>query len=261
MAGAVTPGSSKYAPPGYVWDAQAGGYVPANRINPNTRQTYGTGQQAALDASMGKAPQPTVNGLLPGPVGSSSSGVGTWPPGGSGSGGGGGISGSPGSGAAATPANPWQNEIQSLISELRQPQPSTPSTITPVTGGGEGGGPYDMAAERATYGRAKERTALATQAALRSMREQMAARGISGSGIEAEAMGNVYTAGLGELADTDRTLAEGQAGRAFAAEQSNIDRLIQQMQFNANTQNTGSSNSAQERLARLGLMAQLMKLY
>lgn len=264
MAGAAVGRPEDYMTrQGFIYDADAGGYVNGKSINPKTGRAYSDGNTTnpTLDSRGLRVPRRphelrTPEQHLEPTYGSGYGGAG----GGSGYGYGGGGGGGSAPGSGSQPAsNPWQNEIQSLISELRSSQPSTPTTAPIV--GGTGGSPYDMAAETAAYGRAKERTGLATQSALKSMREQMAVRGISGSGIEAEMMGDVYNAGLGDLAETDRQLAEKRAGRAFTAEQSNIDRLIQQQQFNANTINAGTAGSAQERLARLGLMAQLMKLY
>lgn len=96
--------------------------------------------------------------------------------------------------------------------------------------------PADLASENAGYGRAKERTGLAMQSALKGLRGAMASRGISGSGIEATGTASVYGGGVGDLAETDRQMAEQGAGRAFTANQSALDRAEQARQANMQNQ-------------------------
>jgi hypothetical protein len=93
--------------------------------------------------------------------------------------------------------------------------------------------PYDRAAESAIYGRAKERTGQAMQAALKGLQSQMAQRGITGSGIEGDKTTELFGAGLGELSDIDAQMAHEAAGRAFQGEQLNVDRRGRTNEFNA----------------------------
>lgn len=179
-----------------------------------------------------------------------------------GTGGGGGSTGSGGggygSGGGGGSTNPLTAEIERLIAEIRGgTQPNVHPQLPGIVDGGPNG--YDPAATRASYARAKERTGLAAQSAMRSLRESMGQRGISGSGIEAEMTGRIHEAGLGELADHDRGMAEAEAGRAFQAGQSRIDRLINQYQFNANLQNNSQQQTWQNNLSKWSLLAQLMR--
>ena len=75
--------------------------------------------------------------------------------------------------------------------------------------GGQGGGTTapagmaagDVAAEDAAFARAKDKIGAVNESAKRSLSESMASRGISGSGVEAQQLGNVEAAGAGQLAD------------------------------------------------------------
>lgn len=96
--------------------------------------------------------------------------------------------------------------------------------------------PEELAAENASYGRAKERTGLAMQGALKGLRGVMASRGIGGSGIEASETGKVFSGGLGELADTDRQMAEQGATRAFTAGQAGLDRAEKAREYDQDAQ-------------------------
>jgi hypothetical protein len=119
----------------------------------------------------------------------------------------------------------------------------------------------DPAADRAQYGKAKERIGLALQSALRGLRESMASRGIGGSGIEGQEMGDLFASGLGQLADTDRQLAEQRAGRAFTAGQSDTDRVIQQQQFNAGQQTAAEQARLASRNRNMEMLLQIARSY
>lgn len=149
--------------------------------------------------------------------------------------------------------------ITELINQIRSTNPPTYQApqIDVTTSGAKGGSPYDMAGENAAYGAAKERTGLATQAALKSLREQLSSRGIGGSGIESEMTTGLIKGGLGELANTDRQLAEQRAGRAFTAGQADTDRTIDQNKFNASLTDKALSGVPNYNLSRYGLLAQL----
>lgn len=113
--------------------------------------------------------------------------------------------------------------LAAIAAQLQQStgySPSGTTTPPPV----EGASPEELAAENAGYGRAKERTGLAMQSAMKGLRGAMASRGISGSGIEASGMADVYGGGVGALAETDRTMAEGSAQRSFTRNEANKDR-------------------------------------
>lgn len=73
----------------------------------------------------------------------------------------------------------------------------------------------------ATYGRAQEQTGLATQSALKQLRELMAFHGRGGgSGVQAHEEAGLLSRGLGDLAETSRTQAEQGAGQAFQSRES-----------------------------------------
>jgi hypothetical protein len=72
------------------------------------------------------------------------------------------------------------------------------------------------AAAAAAMGRAKDTSAAATSTALRQLRDNMASRGIEGSGIEAELANQIRTAGAGQVGEAARDLATGAAQRAQA---------------------------------------------
>ena len=130
----------------------------------------------------------------------------------------------------------------------------TPGGGAPLGAGGPVGSAtpsYDPAADAATYGRAKESTGMAMQAALRGLREAMASRGISGSGIEARGTADIFGQGVGALAETDRQLAEGTASRGFTAGESARNRNEGARQFNV---------SAGQREREMGLNEQARRL-
>jgi len=153
-----------------------------------------------------------------------------------------------------------RSALDALAEEIRggyQPERvAAPDIIT--SGSTE---PYDRAAETASYGRAKERTGLAAQAAMKGLRGQMSRRGIGGSGIEGEATGRLFEAGLGDLAETDRTLAEGAAGRAFTAEQANTDRRIGQTRYNTDLERWYQDANIDAQGRRMSLLAQIYGSY
>lgn len=83
-----------------------------------------------------------------------------------------------------------------------------------------------LSADAAVRGRAQERTGLATQSALRQLREIMASRGMGGSGLEAHETGRLVASGLGDLAETDRQQAEAGAARSFQSTQTRHQQAI-----------------------------------
>jgi len=78
-------------------------------------------------------------------------------------------------------------------------------------GGGPGGGApsstQDQAVEDAVWARAKDKIGQSNEASLRGLSEEMAARGIKGSGIEAERLGALGASGRGDLASVAATQA------------------------------------------------------
>lgn len=84
------------------------------------------------------------------------------------------------------------------------------------------------AAEAAAYGRAKDRIGLNAQAGLRAMQGLMAARGISGSGIEAALSEGTVGAALGQLGEVARDQAITGLQRDWAVEDRDWAGNIQQ---------------------------------
>lgn len=78
--------------------------------------------------------------------------------------------------------------------------------------------------DSSTYGRAKERTGLATQAALKGLREQLSSRGLLGGGGERRGVADIVMRGQSELGETDRQIAERGAEREFTARESGKNR-------------------------------------
>ncbi len=117
-----------------------------------------------------------------------------------------------------------QSLIRNMFGEINTPGSSTPgtATATPPTGSTAPAGATD--ADRAYYTRAKESTGNAMQAAMRGLDEDMNRRGISGSGIQAQGLTELYEGGLGELAEADRDLAEGGAERAYQSNEAALSR-------------------------------------
>lgn len=96
--------------------------------------------------------------------------------------------------------------------------------------------------QSATYGRAKEQTGLETQAALKQLRELMAFHGRGGgSGVQAHEERQLLQGGLGDLAETDRQMAEAGASRDFQARESGKNR-----EFSAAESGLRSAMSAPE---------------
>jgi hypothetical protein len=233
-------------------------YDGQTQFNPETRETSSYSQDAggmvspamsALLASGGAVADPAnqrINILGGGSSLSDSLGVG------GGSGG--------GSGPRPAAPGPDTSGLQALISEIRSgPKGYTPEQ-TPIVRSGSESMPYEMDAERSAYGAAKERVGQSTQAAMRGLREQMAKRGLTGSGIEGEALTGLFRGGLGELANADRQMVGERAGRAFTAEQANTDREINQRQYNTGSVNRAREHESSDFLARMGLIAQLQRM-
>lgn len=253
--GMVLGGRNTKCPDGLIYNAKAGGCVNRMSTDPDTGRSYGDSENYVGTKDQRCPPGSEFwsddNGMRTGcrPIGGTGGGY---------AGGGGATGGGAGSfGSGGGSANPWAAQIEQLINEIRGGTAPNGNQLAPIVDGGPDG--YDPAASRASYGRAKERTALATQSAMRTLRESMAQRGISGSGIEGDLTGRLTEAGLGELADHDRAMAEGEAGRAFQAGQSRIDRLINQYQFNTNVANNSMQQTWGNNLSKWSLLAQLMR--
>lgn len=258
-------GTRRGGPPGTVWDPELGAFVTPQQ---QARQTQS--RQAAKAAVGGNtyrkdpATGEVTTGYQPPVPGSGY--LGTAPQYGSGRSGylpasttrGVAAGGSSGGDAAN---HRRESALSALESQVRQSMASQGQTTAPppvVTSGGADG---DPAAESAAYGQARERIGLALQSALRGLRESMGARGLGGSGIEGEALGDLFEGGLGELADVDRQLAEVGAGRAFQASQADTDRRIQQQQFNSSqlAQQEAARRASQDR--SLDLLLQIARSY
>lgn len=166
-------------------------------------------------------------------------------------------------GTASASADDAQRKaaIDSLMAQIRSMQGGYTAPQIPVVTSKKDNDPYDAAAENASYAAARERTGLAMQAALKGLHSSLAQRGIVGSGIDADKTADVYSGGLGDLAATDRQLAEQRADRAFTAEQSNTDRIIGQNEFNVGQQATALQAQQQQALARLQMMLSATGLY
>lgn len=253
---------------GFIFDPTAGGFVNRNSVNPATGKPYGAPggmpSQAQSNPALNQwgskfnpATQSYTYGVnqqnagSPLPIGA---GGGYGAGGDYGGGGGGG-----GTRAASPSAAGNTDQITQLINEIRSAQPPQyTAPQIPITTSGGGGTPYDQRAENAAYGAAKERTGMATQSALKALREQLNSRGLGeGSGLEGEMTTGLIRGGLGELASTDRQLAEARANRAFTAGQSDTDRTISQNEFNAGLQDKALSGIPSFNLSKWGLLAQL----
>lgn len=142
-----------------------------------------------------------------------------------------------------------QNALNALLAEIRgKPQPVR---LSPTPAPEREGDPYDRTAESAAYTSAKERTGLAMQSALKGLRGVARGRGISGSTIEGDLIQKLFGQGLGELAGTDRQLAEKFADRSFDAENMDLSRLTQHSQFSDSFRNTQEDRAQQAALAEL----------
>jgi hypothetical protein len=134
--------------------------------------------------------------------------------------------GGTGSGAgsrATTSGNPFD-----LWSEFAKAQANVPQVSSPRASLSDAD---NAAAEAAAFGRAKDRTGLATQGLLRSIRNQMARRGISGSGIEADMTGDALMGGFGEIGEVIRDQAiEGLQRRYDMADQTYQGEITQRGQ-------------------------------
>lgn len=286
MAGASGNGMA-----GLVYRADLGGYVNAKSIDPKTGQPYGSGGGGAVSSGMAggsiASGRSTVGSIQPrgtttttNPDGSTTTTESGWYTDASGqlkyqpsksvtaAGTGGGYGGASGGGSragggsyassSATGGN--SAEIERLIAEIRST--SNPTADAPQIPGPSPSPSYDPAADRATYGAAKERTGLATQAALRALRESLNQRGLvdqggRNSGIEAELTQGLIRGGLGELANTDRQLAETGAQRQYDAGQRDIDRTIDVNKFNASSILSAQGRPSTYNLSKWSLLAQL----
>lgn len=117
-------------------------------------------------------------------------------------------------------------------------------------GGGGGGGGWTPAADTASYGRAKDNTGLALRSSVKGLDEEMNARGIFGSGIHGDQIEELMGKGLGELAETDRQLAEGSARRGYESAEARAAREWQSGE-NARDRAAQKTNSRLDALLRL----------
>ncbi len=121
--------------------------------------------------------------------------------------GGGGAGGRTGSGGSAPYRGTGQPQAMPTVQEIQQylPAPVPHATLPPRI---EHPSRVDRsAAEAAAFGRAKDTVGQSTQGALKALRRQMSARGISGSGLESAGISDVVTRGEGELGDVARDQA------------------------------------------------------
>lgn len=89
-------------------------------------------------------------------------------------------------------------------------------SMPPIQGYSPGGG-YE-AARSAAYGRAKDEIGQSTGAALRDVGDIMSARGLLGTGAEAQAIGDVYGQAQGALGEVGRDIATQRERRAAEVE-------------------------------------------
>lgn len=132
---------------------------------------------------------------------------------------------------------------------------------------------FDPAAEAAIYGKAKEKIGQQGSAALRSLRNALGARGISGGGSERALTSGIYDKMQGELSDTDRAIATDSANKAWQAEQMNSEqgfeagqanaaRNEQVQEFNATAKNAAALQAQQLQNSRISqLIAAFGSLY
>ena len=239
-------GKDPLAPAGTQYNARAGGYtalppeIGTGAHASSTQPKFTTSPMGEVFQYNDKSGGWDLRGTMPGIDG-----------------GGGGSRASGGSGGAGTRDT---TDIDRLIDEIRSSGGDYEPPQIPVTTSGDMHKPYDEAAQSAQYGAAKERTGLAMQAAMRGLKANMLQRGITGSGIDADKMGDIYGAGLGQLASTDRQMAEESSDRAFTAEQSNTDRTIRQNTTNADYLERQRLTKAQEWERKLEMISRLTSL-
>ncbi len=145
-------------------------------------------------------------------------------------------------------ANQIAAMFQQALSGLQSQQPSWSAyTYQPPAPIGAGYvapiGPPDLTqAQQAAYGTAKDQVGQAAQAALRSLADTMAGRGMLGSGAMAEGIRDITSQGLGQLGQVSRDLAQQQAQQAadFA-----------KLGYQGSIEQRGQDIQAQEAQARL----------
>lgn len=92
-------------------------------------------------------------------------------------------------------------------------------------------GELDAAGQRAqaaVFGRAKDRAGQIARSALTGLRSALAERGVLGSGMEAQATGDVALQGAGMIADTSREEAIQEARRGERAREFQTQSMLQQ---------------------------------
>lgn len=139
--------------------------------------------------------------------------------------------------------------INSLTSQTTSGGSGVPAT-PPVSGGDAGWG----AANAAAIGRAKDTSAAAVGAAERAMQNNMGARGIAGSGIEAKQDMGIQLAGAGQLGAAGRQVAEATAARAGTVADRNYTGEITQR-----GQDISAADSAAAR--KQSMLQSLMSLF
>lgn len=163
----------------------------------------------------------------------------------------------PTTGAPARAAAPTGPSMSGLLDRLKRDVPFE-AAPPPAPLAERVESPYDMAAERAGYGAAKERIGMAMQRALQGLKAAMAQRGIRGSTIERAGLENVFGGGLSDLAGVDRQLAENRADRAFTAEQTDLTRADRGREFDASFGQTEASRKQDAAMANLD---RILRLY
>jgi hypothetical protein len=103
------------------------------------------------------------------------------------------------------------------------------------------------AAMAAAYGAAKDRVGRNSEAAIRSLRNVMQQRGISGSGIEAEGTANILGSATSELGGISRDIAGKELQRKYQTED---------QQYQGDLQQRGQDISLQQ--GRVGLLPSLL---
>lgn len=249
MAGLSIPGLTP------VYSANGlGAVIPSTTPNAQGYTPQQREQMAALEAS-----RPQFVTSPTGAVYRSDPANGDWDPVGQvdpyGGGGGGGSSRASGSGGGSNN----NAALDALLAEIKnQSLPTiTPTHVTPS----KVSATLSPAQNAATYGAAKERIGLEGQAAMRGLRSSLAARGIVGTGIDAEETGKVYSGMQSGLSTVNRQLATDDAERMRQADQTNAATTNQASQFNASQDMAAAQANLQAQAQRNNMLIQLASLY
>lgn len=119
----------------------------------------------------------------------------------------------------------------------------------------------DAQAANATYGAAKDKVGQQTTGALKGLQNQLAARGLSGSGLESAGYGKIYAGGASDLSASVRQQATEDAGheREFYDTQRAGNRQTQQ--FNADLGERQQEAAAQQRSSALQSLLSVVSRY